>query len=79
MGHVTRHAARDAELPKRREELLHNALDDLTGDPDVLAIYLAGSLAKGNFDTYSDIDLHTIVAPSARDTFIQQKRTRPKK
>ncbi|WP_274365314.1 nucleotidyltransferase domain-containing protein [Paenibacillus thermotolerans] len=78
MGYVTRHTARDAELPRRREELLTKALDDLTGDPDVLAIYLGGSLAKGNYDTYSDIDLHTIVDPGKRDSFIRQKRVRPK-
>ena len=45
-----RHIERDTLLPKYRERLLENILKDLTSDSDVLAIYLAGSLARGTFD-----------------------------
>lgn len=76
MGFVTRHVERDASLPKLREILLSNALKDLTADSNVLAIYLGGSLAKKNFDNYSDIDLHTIVMPEKRTEFIENKRNR---
>lgn len=61
MGFVSRHLERDLFLPKYRDALLENALKDLKGDPRVMAIYLAGSLARGDFDHYSDIDLHMIV------------------
>lgn len=76
MGFVTRHSERDAALPKHREILLSNALRELIADPNVLAIYLAGSLAKQNFDNYSDIDLHTIVKSEKRTEFIGNKRKR---
>ena len=76
MGFVTRHFERDASLPNYREILLSNALKDLTADPNVLAIYLGGSLAKKNFDDYSDIDLHTIVKSEKRAEFIGNKRKR---
>ncbi|TWT01889.1 nucleotidyltransferase domain-containing protein [Planomicrobium sp. CPCC 101079] len=76
MGFVTRHMERDASLSKHREVLLNTALKDLTADSNVLAIYLGGSLAKKDFDNYSDIDLHTIVKPEKRAEFIENKRNR---
>ncbi|MBT2648650.1 nucleotidyltransferase domain-containing protein [Bacillus sp. ISL-34] len=75
-GFVSKHIERDAFLPKQRDILLKNALKDLSADPDVLAIYLAGSLAKGNDDNYSDIDLHTIVIPERKADFLKGKRKR---
>lgn len=79
MGFVSRHLERDRLLPKYREVLLENALKDLTSNPHVLAIYLAGSLARGNFDNYSDIDLHTIVIAEKKVDFIKEKRIRASK
>lgn len=76
MSYTTRHMERDASLPVQREVLLHNALEDLAADADVLAIYLSGSLAKQNDDNYSDIDLHTIVQAEKRSGFIENKRKR---
>lgn len=76
VGFVSKHVERDASLPKNREVLLRNALKDLTADPNVLAIYVGGSLAKKNFDNYSDIDLHTIVKSEKRAEFIEKKRDR---
>ena len=76
MGFVSRHLERDLSLPMHRNILLENALKDLTADSNVLAIYLGGSLAKKNFDNYSDIDLHTIVKPEKRAEFIKNKRDR---
>ncbi|SNT58779.1 Streptomycin adenylyltransferase [Bacillus sp. OK838] len=55
---------------------MKKALKDLSADPDVLAIYLAGSLAKGNYDHYSDIDLHTIVISERKADFLKGKRDR---
>jgi predicted nucleotidyltransferase len=79
MEFQSKYRERDLELPKHRDKLLDNALDDLMNDSDVLAIYLAGSLGKGNFDNYSDIDLHIIVIPEKKPDFVQSKRIRPKK
>ncbi|UOQ93480.1 nucleotidyltransferase domain-containing protein [Halobacillus shinanisalinarum] len=79
MGFVSRHEERDFKLAKHRDELLHNALNDLIKDPNVLAIYQGGSLAKGNYDHYSDIDLHIIVTPEKKANYIRDKRKRPKK
>ncbi|WP_286178874.1 nucleotidyltransferase domain-containing protein [Bacillus sp. B4EP4a] len=75
-GFVSKHIERDAFLPKQRDILLVNALKDLSADPGVLAIYIAGSLAKGNHDNYSDIDLHTIVIPKRKAEFLKGKRDR---
>ncbi|WP_236712800.1 nucleotidyltransferase domain-containing protein [Peribacillus muralis] len=63
-------------MPKHRDILLHNAVRDLSDDGDVLAIYLAGSLAKGNFDEYSDIDLHTVVTKEQKAKYINGKLER---
>ncbi|WP_260399757.1 aminoglycoside 6-adenylyltransferase [Peribacillus simplex] len=75
-GFVSKHIERDAFLPKQRDILLVNALKDLSADPGVLAIYIAGSLAKGNYDNYSDIDLHTLVIPKRKAEFLKGKRDR---
>lgn len=74
MGFVSRHLERDEALPKHREILLDHAVKDLSSDSNVLAIYLAGSLARGNADNYSDIDIHTIVTPETKADFIKNKR-----
>ncbi len=71
-----KHLERDQDLPNLREALLENVLADLTEDENVLAIYLAGSLGRGDFDRFSDIDLHVIVAPEMKQAFIKNKRKR---
>ncbi|RLQ89820.1 nucleotidyltransferase domain-containing protein [Planomicrobium sp. Y74] len=68
-----KHLQRDSQLPEVRGQLLNRIRNDLEQDPDVLAIYLAGSLAKGNADSYSDIDLHTLVKPEKLEGFIADK------
>ncbi|WP_353654003.1 nucleotidyltransferase domain-containing protein [Bacillus sp. ISL-55] len=79
MGLLIKHLERDLSLPKHRDILLENAWNDLTPDSNVLAIYQAGSLARGNFDNYSDIDLHIIVTPEKKAEFIKGKRNRAAK
>ena len=76
MGFLSRHIERDLSLPSKREILLKNALTDLTKDSNVLAIYQSGSLSKGSFDRYSDIDLHIVVTPDKKADFIKDKRSR---
>src|SRR5690606_29444573 len=70
---------RDSRLPKYRQQLLENARKDVEQDPVVIAVYRAGSLAKGNADDYSDIDLHTIVKPDKLADFIAGKKERAKR
>ncbi len=67
---------RDGGLPAHRDSLLENAVTDLRSDPNVLGIYLSGSLAKGNADLYSDIDLHVLVRTESKGDFINKKRER---
>ena len=76
MEFISRHLKRDQELPIYREQLLNRILDDLTSDPNVVAIYLGGSLGRGNFDDFSDIDLHTIVTSETKLAFIKEKKKR---
>jgi len=76
MEFISRHLGRDFSLPRHRDTLLANALKDLTSDSNVLAIYLAGSLARGNYDNYSDIDIHIIVNTEEKADYIKQKRQR---
>ncbi|UOQ48576.1 nucleotidyltransferase domain-containing protein [Gracilibacillus caseinilyticus] len=79
MGFVSKYSVRDSKLPIHRNKLLDNVLNDFKSDPQVLGIVLGGSLAKGNADRYSDIDLHIIVKPDSKPDFIREKRERSKK
>lgn len=38
------HPDRDARLPQVRQQLLENAVSDFVKEPDVLAVYLGGSI-----------------------------------
>jgi predicted nucleotidyltransferase len=75
----TRHQERDLALPMYRQQLLDSVVSDLTNDSDVLAVYLGGSLAKGNFDVYSDIDLRIVVKSEKHREFVAEKLSRPKR
>ena len=75
----SRHKNRDSNLSNARDLLLNNILNDLKSDPEVIGIYLSGSLAKENYDKYSDIDIHVVVKKDSRDTFINNKFERPKR
>ena len=65
-------------LEQHRSNLLDRAVEDLSNDAAVLGIYLAGSLAKGDFDAYSDVDLHALVSRENLPEFIKEKYARPK-
>lgn len=79
MSYVSRHRERDERLPQYRDELLRAALSDLTGDGGVVAVYLGGSLAKGNFDLYSDIDLRIVVPSDKIAEYVREKQNRPRR
>lgn len=71
-----KHRERDIKLPLYREQLLENALEDLKSDPNVIGIYESGSLARGDFDNYSDIDLHILVRTEKKKEYIAEKKRR---
>lgn len=43
------------------QRILHLIVDYYTGDPRILAIGLFGSLARGNWDEFSDLDLDIVI------------------
>src|SRR5690348_6495812 len=53
------------DLPQK--QLLVRVLTDLWQDTNVVALSLAGSLARGEGDIYSDVDLGVAVRPEAFD------------
>ncbi|WP_042149545.1 nucleotidyltransferase domain-containing protein [Paucisalibacillus sp. EB02] len=67
---------RDLALPNERKKLLEAALKDLEVDPNVIGIYEDGSLGRGDYDPYSDIDLHIVVKPRTKQDFIAEKKER---
>ncbi len=73
----SRHVERDHKLPRYRETLLASLTKDLIADPRVLAVFVAGSMAKGNADLYSDIDLRVVVKPHDLEYFVTEKKHRP--
>jgi predicted nucleotidyltransferase len=68
------HEARDLKLPEFRTNLLDNILLSLKTSLDVFAVFLGGSLAKGNEDLYSDIDLRIVVSEDRYNEYIQRKQ-----
>jgi hypothetical protein len=54
------------ELVLTREALLDRTVSFFAGQPDVIGIFLAGSLPAGSADAYSDIDLRVIATPEGQ-------------
>ncbi len=66
------------DLEEARNVLLSTALAYFRADPDVLGIFLGGSMAAGSADAWSDIDLRIVVEPQRHARFVQQRREIPK-
>lgn len=64
-------------LAAARGVLLDTALDRFRADPDVRGVYLAGSLAAGTADEWSDIDLRVVVRSEAHARFVAERRAIP--
>jgi predicted nucleotidyltransferase len=64
--------------PGQREALLNEIVGDLSQDPAVVGIFLAGSLAAGTADAHSDIDLRVVVTPSAIADYCAERLERPR-
>ncbi|MGX7010276.1 nucleotidyltransferase domain-containing protein [Lactococcus cremoris] len=48
-------------LTEKRQKLLDKIVRNLAPNPDVLGIFLGGSLAVGNADEFSDVDFRVVV------------------
>lgn len=77
-GFVTRHKERDAKLRDEREKLRTAIKNDLSKDEEVLAIFYGGSIARGNDDLYSDLDLRVVVTEESHSKYISNKKDRAK-
>jgi predicted nucleotidyltransferase len=64
-------------LEQARSALLDNAVAHFREAPGVAGIFLAGSLAAGSADPYSDIDLRVVVEPERHRQFVEQRRSIP--
>lgn len=78
LKYVSRHEERDQNLQKKREDLLVRITTSLKDKLDVVGVFLGGSLAKGNEDSYSDIDLRVVVEDDKLDYYIENKQTVPR-
>ncbi|MGK6316116.1 hypothetical protein [Neorhizobium sp. DT-125] len=67
-----------ADLEKARDDLLATAVGRFKTDPDVLCIFLGGSIAAGSADAYSDVDLRVVVKSERHSHFVAQRREIPK-
>src|SRR5690242_18076576 len=63
--------------PRQREALLTQIVQDLSDDPAVIGVFVAGSLAAGTADAHSDIDLRVVVEPGAWSGFCADRLSRP--
>lgn len=78
MGFLTKHEQRDTRIPLEREKLRETIYKDLVRDANILAFFYGGSLAKGNEDVFSDLDLRVIVKDEAFEAYRSNKKERAK-
>lgn len=74
MSYHSRHDSRDERLPELRNELLANIHKKLESYQEIEGIFLGGSLAKGNEDRFSDIDLRIVVSKDHFDDYVRNKQ-----
>jgi predicted nucleotidyltransferase len=74
----TKHEERDANLIKEREKIKNAINRDLIQDENVLAVFYGGSMAKGNHDRFSDLDLRIVVKDEVYEEYRKNKKERAK-
>ncbi|WP_096155171.1 MULTISPECIES: nucleotidyltransferase domain-containing protein [Bacillus] len=79
MGLLTKFNERDKKLPTERKKLMDAIETDVKNDPNIIAAFYGGSIAKGNEDNYSDIDLRIIVKEHKFEHYKLNKKERAKK
>ncbi len=65
-------------LMRGREALLSAARAEFTGRFDVVGLFVAGSVAAGTADAWSDVDLRVVVTPDRHSWFVEHRRDIPK-
>jgi len=75
MNYQTRHYLRDSKLPECRNELLNKIVHFFKEMTGVQGIFLGGSIAKGNEDLFSDIDLRVVVDEECYNDFVKSKQS----
>lgn len=70
----SRHTYRDSQLPVARDTMLDRAIQIIKQRMEIEGIFLGGSLAKGNADLFSDIDLRIVVTDAYFNDYIQHKQ-----
>jgi predicted nucleotidyltransferase len=78
VGFLTKHEQRDTRIPVERQKLREAIYKDQVRDPNILAFFYGGSLAKGNEDVYSDLDLRVIVRDEVFEAYRSNKKERAK-
>lgn len=64
---------RSSSLVSGRNRLLSFASEAFAANPDVVGVFLGGSLAAGTADAYSDIDLRVIVHAKRHSEFVARR------
>lgn len=63
---------------RRRESILDAAVTEFSAAADVVAVFLSGSLAAGNEDEHSDIDLRVVVSSDGYACFLARRAEAPR-
>jgi predicted nucleotidyltransferase len=79
VGFGAKFEERDLKLPLVLERIHQKILSDLTEDPNVLAFFYGGSIAKGNADLYSDLDLRIVVEDEHFEEYRRNKKERARR
>ncbi|WP_166243169.1 nucleotidyltransferase domain-containing protein [Paenibacillus turpanensis] len=74
MKYYSKHTKRDENLPNVRKALLETIVHSLKLRPEVIGIFVGGSIALGNEDNFSDIDLRVVVQEQALSRYIESKQ-----
>jgi hypothetical protein len=65
------------DLESARSDLLATAIDWFKKEPNVVGIFLGGSVAAGSADAYSDIDLRIVAEPEHHLHYVDKRREIP--
>ncbi|MYL21345.1 nucleotidyltransferase domain-containing protein [Halobacillus litoralis] len=58
----------------RQEEAVDALLKSLKADPLVKAVFLKGSMGRGEEDVHSDVDLYVLVDEEEQDVFLKERK-----
>lgn len=75
-GFITKHTERDRQLIRERERLRDSIKLDLQNDKNVIAFFYGGSMARGDQDHYSDLDLRIVVEDHVFEEYRKRKTER---